>query len=338
MSNWCVLDRAIDLRRLRAEFRRVRGRKVVRPSGYSFRENSMVSLYSHSGKSKTYLPVPEGKGFRPTELIRRTPATERLLRSLGGPLFAVRYSIIPPGSGLRFHRDPDVNPAFGVVRLHVPLTSFAGNGFIVEGERLAMPAGRAYFVDVSKVHAVVNGSRFDRVHLLVDVGLTRRLLRLFPGGFFGGDAAARGLRLFPAAGRRPRRRKIAAGSFRLPKSVVPGALLMRNGNLFSIGKRRGRDVLRCPDGQNFKIAPYDERWFYCPSIGPGFVLLPAKGSIRVECHGRLAPRPRSKPALRTVRGSFRFVPDHSMESVRPETSSRARSFSRPLKLRSQAME
>ena len=51
-------------------------------------------------------------------------------------------------------------------RIHVPLTTNTGAVFIVGHEAFHMEVGMAYVIDPREIHAVANGGKADRVHLI----------------------------------------------------------------------------------------------------------------------------------------------------------------------------
>lgn len=58
-------------------------------------------------------------------------------------------------------------------RYHVVLQSYAGAYFECGGEAIEPHSGDVWWVDASKIHAVHNDSEDDRIHMLVDLKVTR---------------------------------------------------------------------------------------------------------------------------------------------------------------------
>lgn len=308
MKNWCELDLAIDHKKLTRELARVSKMKVLRPSEYSVKDNFMVNIFANAGDERLYSPVVRSDGFKKTSVAAKTPYIVRLAESLGGPLYAVRLSGISPNSGLYFHRDTDFNFAFGIIRIHVPIISDSSSRFSVEDETFSMQTGKAYFVDISKLHAVLNSSKKMRVHLLIDVGLTPEVLRLFPRSFLK-RVGKHGLRLHPSKVDFHISDRLApAGHFRLLSKKVPNAMAARTGQPCRIERAQRSVWLHCGNAEKFQIARYNRNWLFCPSIGPGFVFKIKLNKFIYEYHGLPANARNGLTRLRTVLASVKFKP------------------------------
>jgi len=75
---------------------------------------------------------------------------------------------LTPGSRILEHRDHDLDPESGCVRIHVPLTSNDGVVFRVAGEAVDMRPGECWYLRLSELHEVRNDGPTDRVHLILD--------------------------------------------------------------------------------------------------------------------------------------------------------------------------
>ncbi|HVE83860.1 MAG TPA: aspartyl/asparaginyl beta-hydroxylase domain-containing protein, partial [Myxococcales bacterium] len=78
------------------------------------------------------------------------------------------------------HDDVVLSLEHGLVRLHAPLQTGPGAELEVGGERVEMAAGELWYGDFSLPHAVKNGGARERVHLLVELQVTKALRELFP--------------------------------------------------------------------------------------------------------------------------------------------------------------
>lgn len=111
---------------------------------------------------------PSASEFADTPLLERAPALREALAAFPCPLESVRLMRLTPGSRILEHRDHDLDPESGHVRLHVPLTTSEGVEFRVGGERVAMGPGECWYLRLSEPHEVRNAGPIDRVHLVLD--------------------------------------------------------------------------------------------------------------------------------------------------------------------------
>ena len=75
---------------------------------------------------------------------------------------------LTPGSVIKEHRDHDLAFESGAVRIHVPVTTNPGVDFRLNGSRLDLREGSAWYLRLSDPHSVTNGGDSDRVHLVID--------------------------------------------------------------------------------------------------------------------------------------------------------------------------
>lgn len=75
----------------------------------------------------------------------------------------VRLLLLEPRKCLSYHRDPEP-------RLHIPIISSPGVLTLVENFCTYLPPdGTVYYMNTTKYHSVLNGSEYDRVHLVATV-------------------------------------------------------------------------------------------------------------------------------------------------------------------------
>jgi len=75
---------------------------------------------------------------------------------------------LAPGPSIGEHRDYRLGHADGEVRLHVPITASPEVDFRLDGSRVQMRAGEAWYLDLNRPHSVANRGATDRVNLGVD--------------------------------------------------------------------------------------------------------------------------------------------------------------------------
>jgi len=86
----------------------------------------------------------------------------------GTKLGRVILAKLPPGKVVFPHADEGRVPET-YIRYHAIVQSGFGSWFLAGREATNMITGQVWIVDVSQVHAVVNLSDEDRIHLIVDI-------------------------------------------------------------------------------------------------------------------------------------------------------------------------
>ncbi|ACL59737.1 aspartyl/asparaginyl beta-hydroxylase domain-containing protein [Methylobacterium nodulans] len=122
---------------------------------------------------------PACRDFADTPFLAACPAIRAALSRLPCPLEAVRLMRLGPGSVIREHRDHDLSFEDGAVRLHVPLVTNPGVDFRLNGLRVVMEPGSAWYLRLSDPHSVRNEGSEARVHLVIDARVDSWLAALF---------------------------------------------------------------------------------------------------------------------------------------------------------------
>ena len=138
-------------------------------TGYYEGDWSGAALRSVGGQTGRLYPDPTaGAAFADTALLARCPATRGALDQLRCPLLSVRYLRLGPASRIREHRDFNLGYEDGEVRIHVPISTDPAVEFLLDGRRVAMGEGEAWYLNLNLPHAVVNPGATPRVHLVID--------------------------------------------------------------------------------------------------------------------------------------------------------------------------
>ncbi|MGR4866399.1 aspartyl/asparaginyl beta-hydroxylase domain-containing protein [Caulobacter sp. LARHSG274] len=82
---------------------------------------------------------------------------------------SVRLMKLTPGSVIKEHTDLDLGVENGTARVHVPVTTNPGVEFRLNGARVEMKAGEAWYLRLADPHSVANRGAEDRVHLVLDL-------------------------------------------------------------------------------------------------------------------------------------------------------------------------
>ena len=130
---------------------------------------SGAALRSVGGQAGRLYPDPTAStAYDDTPLMTRCPNTVNALASFRCPLLAARFLRLGPGSRVREHSDLNLGFEDGEVRIHVPVTSGPGVEFLLDGRRVEMAEGEAWYLNLNLRHSVVNSGQTPRVHLVID--------------------------------------------------------------------------------------------------------------------------------------------------------------------------
>ena len=98
-----------------------------------------------------------------------------MIASFDAEIRGVRLLRLTPGSMLKEHTDHENTEDDGVLRVHIPVVTNPDVVFLLNGTRVVMDAGSAWYLRLRDPHSVANNGTTDRVHMLVDAMMTPRL-------------------------------------------------------------------------------------------------------------------------------------------------------------------
>lgn len=151
-----------------------------------------VALRSPGGDARRLYPDVTGTvEYADTELLARLPAVAAVLKAFECPLRSVRLLRLAPGSRILEHRDYQIGPSEGLVRIHVPVRTNDRVEFYAAGRRLTLREGECWYVDFSQPHRVENRGAEERVHLVIDCAVNGWLRGLIPFESEDAEGAAR---------------------------------------------------------------------------------------------------------------------------------------------------
>jgi hypothetical protein len=110
-----------------------------------------------------------GVEYGDTPFLAQTPYLREVLRTLECPQMATRLMRLTPGSTIKEHRDPDLDPAGGFARLHIPILTNPGAKFWLNDRLVVMESGSLWYLRLTDPHRARNDGDADRVHLVIDV-------------------------------------------------------------------------------------------------------------------------------------------------------------------------
>jgi aspartate beta-hydroxylase len=185
---------AIDVDRLLADLKTARDHRWDEQSSFvngkvsrwAEQDWRVLSVRSPGGdKTRTDPGGPGSAEFADTEWLEHMPYVREILRSIPGPLYAVRFMDLGPGVVGYPHSDPKFSPDWGMARLHVPVTTHEEAVLDLDGQIHRWQPGEFWFGDFSRKHQIQNTGREHRVHLVIDVLVTAELATLFPADWAG---------------------------------------------------------------------------------------------------------------------------------------------------------
>ena len=104
--------------------------------------------------------------FADQPALTRCPYFREVLAAFACPLHAVRLMRLTPGSVIKEHYDHELGIEDGHARIHVPVTTNPQVDFRLNGARVDMAEGSAWYLRLSDPHSVINGGTSDHIHLV----------------------------------------------------------------------------------------------------------------------------------------------------------------------------
>lgn len=129
---------------------------------------SGVALRSAGGSAAELFTNPASTVFQATPVLERCPAFRTVIAAFQCPLRAVRLLRLRPGSRILEHTDYGLNYESGDLRIHVPVETNPETEFVVDGRRLDLAPGEAWYIDFALPHRIHNRGATDRVHMVLD--------------------------------------------------------------------------------------------------------------------------------------------------------------------------
>jgi len=184
------LPMAFDPGRLAADLARLSSRDWVH---HYVRQNydgdwSVVPLRSPAGETHPIRMIsadPTAREFVDTPLLRGCNYFREVLAAFECPLRVVRLMRLTPGSRIKEHTDLDLSFEDGLVRIHIPVTTNPDVEFYLNGSRVVLAAGSAWYLRLSDPHRVFNGGSADRVHMVIDANVNGWVEGLFDSALQG---------------------------------------------------------------------------------------------------------------------------------------------------------
>lgn len=126
-------------------------------------------------------PAPGVTEFVDTPWRARMPALSAVIDAFQSPVRTVRLMRLAAGSVIKEHEDLDLDVADGFARIHVPIVTNPEVDFRLNGQRVILAPGEAWYLRLADPHSVTNGGDSARVHLVVDLVVNDWLLQQLAG-------------------------------------------------------------------------------------------------------------------------------------------------------------
>lgn len=238
---------------------------------------NVIPLVSPGGKRNRLSGFSNGPSFKNCPTLNRCPEIKKFLDSVPGKKLSCRISIMEKETEIFPHRDYFRSLEFGVVRLHVPIVTDPKITFSIENKSYHLSSGYLHYVDISKVHFLINPAQKKRVHLIIDLEVTEELLRLF--GIHKIKKELEYLNL-------PHLKTwydLSEMSFELPRDKIPYPLSL-NSEKWLLSKIKGKWFLVASKYKYLLVAKKTGH-YYLDSVGPGFYFTVRKKSLCFTCSG-----------------------------------------------------
>ncbi len=126
-------------------------------------------------------PAPGVTEFVDTPWRARMPALSAVVDAFQSPVRTVRLMRLAAGSVIKEHEDLDLDVADGFARIHVPVVTNPEVDFRLNGMRVRMAPGEAWYLRLADPHSVANRGETARIHLVIDLVVNDWLLRQLAG-------------------------------------------------------------------------------------------------------------------------------------------------------------
>jgi mannose-6-phosphate isomerase-like protein (cupin superfamily) len=123
---------------------------------------------------------------RATAILAELPHSQSIIDAFQTRVLRARLMKLKAGAVIKEHRDfayfGGQRWSFerGRIRVHIPIITGANVFWMLNGKRIDMKAGEAWYVNVCMPHSVENRGDTDRIHLVLELEVNEWLRSLFP--------------------------------------------------------------------------------------------------------------------------------------------------------------
>ena len=177
------LPLAFDAVSLKADLERILAKDWVAHFNRAYYEGAWkgLALRSTTGRANQLSTLAHEEAVSvETQVLDRCPYVRQVLAAFECTIPAARLLSLGAGAKILEHNDSFLGGDFGLLRVHIPVTTDSAVEFFAGGCKLVMREGEAWCIDFSLPHHITNGSDRDRVHLIIDCQVNAWLQRLLP--------------------------------------------------------------------------------------------------------------------------------------------------------------
>jgi hypothetical protein len=179
-----------DVTRLRADLELIETnwKWHAHPDKYQVEHSGDWTAIALIASEKADPDDPESLRYRgqvsgPTPILTQCLYLPEVIGSFKTDVHRVRLMNLKPGKVITPHCDygeQRYSLERGFIRVHVPIRTDPDVSFFINGLRLPMEEGEAWYTNVCKPHSVRNDSSVHRVHLVLDMQVNDWVRQYFP--------------------------------------------------------------------------------------------------------------------------------------------------------------
>ena len=129
---------------------------------------SGIALRSGEDAHVALYPDPTAAKFVDTDAMTRCPSVKQILKTFECETESVRFLRLGVGDKILEHRDYKLSIEDGVARIHIPVKTSSEVEFYLDGKRIEMNEGEAWYLNFNLPHRVENKGSNERIHLVID--------------------------------------------------------------------------------------------------------------------------------------------------------------------------
>jgi hypothetical protein len=134
---------------------------------------STIQLRSLNGSVENNISIhhsalQEEQQYQDTVLLQACPNIQQVIDFFEMEKLSIRLMKLNAGAVIKPHADHDLSFEDGEVRIHIPVITNPEVEFFLEEDKLSMPAGTCWYLNLSLTHRVNNFGTNDRIHLVID--------------------------------------------------------------------------------------------------------------------------------------------------------------------------
>jgi quercetin dioxygenase-like cupin family protein len=143
-------------------------------------EWSALPLRSVNGVCNNIIISPENNPeYKDTVFLSGSTYFKEVLSSFKCPLLAVRLLKLNAGAVIKEHKDAELCYEKGEIRIHIPVVTNDKVEFYLDKERINLQEGECWYMNFNLPHSIINKSKTDRIHLVIDAKVNDWVQQLF---------------------------------------------------------------------------------------------------------------------------------------------------------------